>query len=218
VVFTVAVRGRRTERHQKEHTMRLARLLQAGLGAALLSFALSSGAYAAAKAQHNPTEDTYTQQEIVQKAADFFGATTEAVAKAVEHVFREKGRPNAYITGSEGAGAFVVGLRYGEGELYMKKTGAKTEKVYWQGPSVGFDFGGNASKTFVLVYNLPNTGAIYQRFPGVDGSIYVVAGIGVNYQQAGNIILAPMRTGVGLRAGANVGYLAYTKERNISPF
>jgi hypothetical protein len=198
--------------------MRFLALLQAGFGAALLSLALTTGAYAAAKAEHNPTEDTYSEQEIVQKAADFFGATTEAVAKAVEHVFREKGRPNGYITGSEGSGAVVVGLRYGEGELYLKKSGAKTEKVYWQGPSVGFDFGGNASKTFVLVYNLPNANAIYQRFPGVDGSLYIVAGIGVNYQQAGKIILAPMRTGVGLRAGANVGYLSYSKERNWVPF
>ena len=91
-------------------------------------------------------------------------------------------------------------------------------KVYWQGPSVGFDVGANASKSFTLVYNLPNTEVIFQRFPGVEGSYYFVAGIGVNYQQSGRIILAPMRTGVGLRAGANIGYLSYTKERNILPF
>ena len=165
-----------------------------------------------------PQDQTYTAQEIVQKAADFFGATTEAVAKVVERVFSRYGQPNAYIAGSEGSGAFVVGLRYGAGDLYMKANGDKSVKVYWQGPSVGFDFGGNASKTFTLVYKLPNTDAIYQRFPGVDGSYYFIAGIGVNYQQSGAIVLAPMRTGVGLRAGVNAGYLSYSKERNWVPF
>ena len=114
-------------------------------------------------------------------------------------MFSEKGSPNAYITGVEGGGAVVVGLRYGDGDLFMKASGDRPAKVYWQGPSVGFDLGGNASKVFVLVYNLPNTEAIYQRFPGVEGSAYVVAGVGVNYQQNGRVILAPMRTGVGLR-------------------
>jgi hypothetical protein len=197
--------------------MKLLSWLQAGFGAALLCLSMST-AQARDADRKGADDDTYSQNEIVQKASDFFGATTEAVAKAVEKIFAEKGRPNGYIVGTEGSGAIVVGLRYGEGDLYMKKTGNKTEKVYWQGPSVGFDLGGNVSKSFTLIYNLPNGEAIYQRFPGVDGSAYFVAGIGVNYQQAGNIILAPMRTGVGLRAGADVGYLAYTKERNILPF
>src|SRR5215831_12189195 len=186
--------------------------LQAAIAAVLLSVALC-GTADAAPARNPTSNDTYTADEIVQKASDFFGATTEAVAKAVERVFAEKGRPNAYIVGREGSGAVGVGLRYGDGELYMKKTGNRTAKVYWQGPSVGFDIGGNASKTFTLVYNLPNTEAIYERFPGVEGSAYVVAGIGVNYQQNGRVILAPMRNGVGLRLGANIGYLSYSKER-----
>jgi hypothetical protein len=140
------------------------------------------------------------------------------MAKAVEKVFSQYGQPNAYIAGNEGSGAIVVGLRYGEGNLYMKRTGDRPTRVFWQGPSVGFDIGANASKSFTLVYNLPNPEAIYQRFPGVDGSYYFVAGIGVNYQQNGRVILAPMRTGVGLRAGVNAGYLAYTRERNYLPF
>jgi hypothetical protein len=111
----------------------------------------------------------------------------------------------------------VVGLRYGEGDLYMKQSGSPT-KVYWQGPSVGFDYGANASKVFTLVYKLPSPEAIYERFPGVEGSAYFVAGIGVNYQQNGRVILAPMRTGVGVRAGVNAGYLSYSKERNWIPF
>ena len=163
-------------------------------------------------------DETYSADEIVQKAAGFFGATTEAVAKAVERIFSRYGRPNAYIAGGEGSGAFFVGLRYGEGDLYMKSNGDRAMKVYWQGPSIGFDFGANASKNFTLVYNLPNPEAIYERFPGIEGSAYFVAGIGVNYQQSGRVVLAPMRTGVGLRAGVNGGYLSYAKERNWIPF
>jgi len=199
--------------------MRILTLLQAGLGAALLSLAVSSSAAPAPAAEQSAAAGgTYTQNEIVNRAANFFGSTTEGLARAVERVFSEKGSPNAYITGVEGGGALVVGLRYGDGDLFMKANGDRPAKVYWQGPSVGFDVGGNASKVFVLIYNLPNTEAIYQRFPGVEGSAYVVAGVGVNYQQNGRVILAPMRTGVGLRLGANVGYLHYSKERNILPF
>ena len=169
-----------------------------------------------ANAAEEGGDDTYTVDEIVAEASDFFGVASEAVAQAVQRIFEEKGRPNAYIVGEEGSGAIGVGLRYGDGTL-MRKDGT-SRQVYWQGPSVGFDLGANASKVFTLVYNLPNNEAIYQRFPGVEGSFYVVAGIGVNYQQSGDIILAPMRTGVGLRAGANVGYLSYTDERRILPF
>ncbi|MEY4879593.1 MAG: hypothetical protein RJB62_1062 [Pseudomonadota bacterium] len=160
--------------------------------------------------------DTYTHDEIVQEAADFFQVGAEAVAAAVEHIFAERGYPNAYIAGTEGSGAIGIGLRYGEGTLNRKN--GPSSQVYWQGPSIGFDLGANASKVFTLIYNLPDNDAIYQRFPGVEGSYYFIAGIGVNYQQAGDIILAPMRTGVGLRAGANVGYLSYTREREILPF
>jgi hypothetical protein len=199
--------------------MRILTLLQAGLGAALLSLAVSSSAAPAPASEPAPAAGgTYTQNEIVNRAANFFGSTTEGLARAVERVFSEKGSPNAYITGVEGGGALVVGLRYGDGDLFMKTSGDRPVKVFWQGPSVGFDVGGNASKVFVLIYNLPNTEAIYQRFPGVEGSAYVIAGVGVNYQQNGRVILAPMRTGVGVRLGANVGYLHYSKERNILPF
>jgi hypothetical protein len=160
--------------------------------------------------------DTYTHDEIVREAADFFQVGAEAVAAAVEHIFAEQGYPNAYIAGTEGSGAIGIGLRYGEGTLNRKN--GPSSKVYWQGPSVGFDVGGNASKVFTLVYNMSDNDQIYQRFPGVEGSFYFIAGIGVNYQQAGDVILAPMRTGVGFRAGANIGYLSYTREREILPF
>ncbi len=161
-------------------------------------------------------DDTYSQETIIHEASEFFGETTEGLAKVVEHVFEDLGRPNGFITGEEISGAFVVGLRYGDGTLH-RKTG-ETRKVHWQGPSVGFDAGGNASKVFVLVYHLDDSEQIYQRYPVVEGTFYFVAGVGVNYQQTGDIILAPIRTGVGLRAGANVGYLHYTKKKSWNPF
>lgn len=161
-------------------------------------------------------DDTYTQEEILAKAHGFFGETTQGLAKAVEKVFKDQGQPNAYIVGEEFSGAIGVGLRYGKGEL-NRKSGPVTP-VFWQGPSIGFDLGGNASKVFTLVYRLGATDDIFQRFPGVDGSFYLVAGVGVNYQQSGKIILAPMRTGVGLRAGASIGYLHYNREHSWIPF
>jgi hypothetical protein len=161
-------------------------------------------------------DQQFSENEIIQAASGFFGMTTEVVAKAVERIFRDQGLPDAYIKGDEGAGAFVVGLRYGSGWLIRK--GREPVKVYWQGPSVGFDVGGNASRNFTLIYDLRDSERLFQRFPGVEGSYYFVAGIGVNYQRADGITLAPMRTGVGLRAGVNAGYLAYTRERSFVPF
>jgi hypothetical protein len=160
-------------------------------------------------------EDTFEEEEVVVVAAEFFGESTELIAKTLEKVFKKYGRPNGYIAGEEISGAIGVGLRYGNGQLHTKTT--KGRKVYWQGPSVGFDVGGNASKVFVLVYNLNNAENLFQRFPGVDGSLYFVAGFSVNYQQSGDIILAPIRTGVGLRAGASIGYLHYTRKHSWLP-
>jgi hypothetical protein len=160
--------------------------------------------------------DSFTQNEIVQAGANFFGVTTEAMAKGVQKVFSDYGLPDAYITGDEGSGAIVVGLRYGQGWLIRK--GADPMRVYWQGPSVGWDFGGNASKMFVLIYNLREPDRIFQKFPGVDGSFYLVAGLGVNYMRANGITLAPMRSGVGLRAGVNAGYVTFTRHSTINPF
>lgn len=161
-------------------------------------------------------DDTYTEPEIVRIASDFFGMTSQAVAKAVSRIFRDLGRPNAYITGEEASGAIAVGLRYGSG--HMTRKGYKRMKVYWQGPSIGFDIGANASKCFTLVYQIRRQEEIFQRYPGLEGTYYFIAGIGVNYQRSGRISLAPMRTGLGVRAGVNAGYLSYTRERNILPF
>lgn len=161
------------------------------------------------------TQERYEQSEVVDAVADFFGITADAAGQLVERAFRDNGRPVGYIRGEEFAAAAGIGVRYGEGDLRLKN--GQTRKVFWQGPSVGFDAGGNASKVFTLVYGMGNADTIYQRYPGVEGSAYFVGGIGVNYQRADGVTLAPMRAGVGLRAGANVGYLSYTKERNILP-
>jgi hypothetical protein len=160
-------------------------------------------------------KDTYDQESILKAATDFFGETTEGLAKVIETAFKDEGRPNGYIKGEELSGAVGVGLRYGNGMLTLKSGGG--EKVYWQGPSVGFDFGANASKVFILVYNLPKSEDIFQRFPGVDGSLYFVGGAGVNYQRWNNVVLAPIRLGVGWRAGASLGYMHYTRAKTLNP-
>lgn len=170
----------------------------------------------AAQADRPVGSDTYSSEELIKDANQFFGGASEGIAKAIEKAFSEYGRPNAYIIGNEGSGAMVVGLRYGRGTLNYK--GGDSMQVYWQGPSVGWDFGGNASKVFTLVYNLNSTYELFQRFPAVDGSLYVVAGVGMNYQRSGNVTLAPIRTGVGLRAGASLGYVNYTRESTVIPF
>lgn len=161
-------------------------------------------------------DPTFTQTEVAIAATRFFGETSGAVGRAVERVFKEKGEPVGYIEGNEVSAAVGVGLRYGKGTLVMKNGERRTVK--WQGPSIGFDTGANASKVFTLVYNLGNPDAIYRRYPGVEGSAFFVAGVAVTYQQAEGVILAPMRTGVGFRLGANAGYTAYSKERRYLPF
>jgi len=158
---------------------------------------------------------TYSDDELTTRVSDFLGVTAESAGAAVERTFKDNGRPTGYVAGEEGSAAFVFGLRYGKGLLYMKNRPPQT--VYWQGPSVGFDAGGNASRVFVLCYNLQYPDAVFRRFPGVEGSAYFIGGMGVNYQRADSITLAPMRAGLGLRLGANVGYLAYSRHRNIIP-
>lgn len=160
-------------------------------------------------------KNTYERDDILKEAKAFFGEGAEGLGKVVEKAFKDHGRPNGYIKGEEVSAAITVGLSYGKGDLTLKN-GEKAH-VYWQGPSLGFDLGVNASKVFILVYNLPNKDAIYQRFAGVDGSLYYVAGAGMNYQQRGDTVLAPIRLGVGWRAGASVGYMHYTRNRRYFP-
>lgn len=156
---------------------------------------------------------TFDEQSILKAATEFFGKTTEGLAKVIEKAFTEQGRPNAYIMGEEVSAALSVGVRYGDGRLTMK-SGA-TQRVYWAGPSIGFDVGADASKVFTLVYKLPSPDAIFQRFPGVEGSLYYIGGVGINYQRLDGVTLAPVRLGVGLRTGASVGYVHYQDRKSV---
>jgi hypothetical protein len=159
---------------------------------------------------------TYSKNEIIDAGHHFFGGISQGLADVVEYAFQRQGRPNGYILGEDAGGAFVAGLRYGEGTLYTRDAGSR--RVYWQGPSLGYDFGGEGSKTMVLVYNLRDPEDIYHRFGGVEGSAYVIGGVSIVFQQYGNIVLSPIRAGIGLRLGANVGYLKYTRSPTWNPF
>ncbi|PHZ85839.1 DUF1134 domain-containing protein [Paremcibacter congregatus] len=160
--------------------------------------------------------NSYDEKSIVNAASDFLGGGSEAIAKVVEKAFKDHGQPNGYIIGTEVSAALVVGVRYGDGTLSHKIEG--DSRVYWKGPSIGFDAGANGSRVFALVYNLHDVEELYQRYPAVEGSFYFVGGVGMNYQQRGDIIIAPMRVGVGLRAGVNLGYLHLSKKRDWIPF
>lgn len=160
--------------------------------------------------------DGFSAEEIKSAGHRFFGKVSSGFASAVEYTFQRSGRPNGYITGEEAGGAFVAGLRYGEGTLHTR--GGGQYHVFWQGPSVGYDFGAEGSKTMVLVYNLQDPGQIYNKFAGIDGSAYLVGGVGVTYLARDDVVLAPIRSGVGLRLGANVGYLKYTRQPTWNPF
>lgn len=183
-----------------------------------MALGLAAGALlpGAALAQSHPDDNTYSQDEIVAAAQRFFGAGAEGVATVIEHVFEDLGRPNGYIQGNEGSGAIGVGLRYGDGRMRLK--GGGVTRVFWQGPSIGFDTGGNASKVFTLVYGMRNPDQIFQRFPGVDGSAYFVGGVGVTLLKGGEVIMAPIRSGLGLRLGANIGYVRFSPQPTWNPF
>lgn len=164
-----------------------------------------------------PYDDrSYSSDEIIDAGHGFFGGVSKGLASVVEYAFSKQGRPNGYILGEEAGGAIVAGLRYGNGRLFTKGFG--THPVYWQGPSLGYDFGAEGSKTLILVYNLSDARQIYNRFAGVDGSAYFVGGVGITFQAFDDVVLAPIRSGVGLRLGANVGYLKYTRSPTWNPF
>ena len=166
--------------------------------------------------QRQAGPETFGPEELVSAGHKFFGNVSRGLASIIERAVSQWGLPNGYVLGEEGSGAFVAGLRYGEGTLYTKNAGDL--RVYWQGPSVGFDWGGDGARTMTLVYNLPATNAIYQRFVGIDGSAYIVGGFGMTALTANNIVLVPIRSGIGLRLGANIGYLKYTPSATWNPF
>lgn len=159
---------------------------------------------------------TYKRDDLIAAGEGVFGKGAEGFGQIIENILREQGEPNAYIAGREAAGAFVVGLRYGSGIMTHKVEGQRP--VYWTGPSVGFDVGGDADKVFVLVYNLYDTQELYKRFPGAEGRLYFVGGFAATYLRSGNVVLIPVRLGVGWRAGVNVGYMKFSETSKWMPF
>lgn len=158
----------------------------------------------------------YTAQEMVDAGHQFFGAATDGLANVVEKAFERYGLPNGYILGEEASGAFIGGLTYGEGRMHTKNAG--DYPLFWQGPSVGFDYGGQGSRVMMLVYHLQSTDDIYGRFGGVSGQAYLVAGAGMTVLQGGRVMIVPIRTGVGARIGVNLGYLKLTARPTWNPF
>ena len=179
-----------------------------------LALALAGLGAGPSAAQNQP--GTFLPGELIATGHEFFGTVSRGLATIIEKAVSQWGLPNGYVLGQEAGGAFFAGLRYGEGTLYTKNAGDL--HVFWQGPSVGFDWGGDGARTMTLVYNLPATNAIYQRFAGIDGSAYIVGGFGMTALTANNIVLVPIRSGIGLRLGANIGYLKYTPRATWNPF
>ena len=163
-----------------------------------------------------PASNQFSPNEIIEAGHHFFGGVSRGLASIVEKAASQWGLPNGYILGEEAGGAFIGGLRYGDGTLYTKNAG--DVRVYWQGPSLGFDAGADGARTMMLVYNLPRTEAIFDRFGGIDGSAYFVGGLGMTALTANDIVVVPIRSGVGLRLGANLGYLKFTTRPTWNPF
>lgn len=165
----------------------------------------------------NPSDPySYSSEEIIEAGHHFFGSISKGLAQAVEYLFQSQGDPTGYIVGEEGGGALVAGLRFGEGMLHTKHTGV--QKVYWQGPSLGWDIGADGARTMMLVYNLAGIEQMYHRYPGVNGSAYLVAGAGVSLYSSNYVTVAPIRSGVGARLGVNLGYLKFTPNPTWNPF
>jgi hypothetical protein len=197
--------------------MRARGFLSAMLAVAFALFplaALPPAAFAQMARQADP--GTFTVTELVDSGHRFFGTVSRGLALTVQEAVKRWGEPNGYILGQEASGAFVGGLRYGEGTLYTRNVGQRP--VFWQGPSVGFDFGGEGARTMMLVYNMPATEALYQRFLALDGSAYFVGGFGMTAAVADEMVVVPIRSGVGARLGVNMGYLKFTGEPTWNPF
>lgn len=167
-------------------------------------------------AQQGSLSDTYSGDELVETGHEFFGSVAQGLASLVERAVSQFGLPNAYILGEEAGGAIFAGARYGEGTMYTRNQGE--HPVFWQGPTVGLDFGGDGSKVMMLVYNLNSVSDVFGRYPGVDGSAYVIGGLGMTVVKYGDVVMVPIRSGVGARLGINVGYLKFTQEPTWNPF
>jgi hypothetical protein len=177
----------------------------------VLALPLALAGRAAAQSSEN-----YSSDEIVRAGSNFFGEVSGGLASVVEHAVSQYGLPNGYVLGEQGSGALIAGVRYGNGTLYTKNAGQ--HQVFFQGPSIGWDFGGDGSRVMMLVYNLPSVSAIYDRFVGVNGSAYLVGGVGMTVLSRGNIYVVPIVSGIGARLGFNIGYLKFTDRQTWNPF
>ncbi|ORE97772.1 DUF1134 domain-containing protein [Aurantimonas sp. 22II-16-19i] len=185
------------------------------LAAACLSLA-AIGILASPAAAQAVGRNGYTMDEVINTGQQFFGSTSGGLAQLVERAFQSYGLPNGYILGQEASGAFFGGLRFGEGTLFTKNAGQR--KIFWQGPSLGFDVGGDGARTMMLVYNLPSVDSVFGRFGGISGSAYLVGGVGMTVLARDNVLLVPVKTGVGARLGLNLGYLKLTPMPTWNPF
>lgn len=206
----------RMPKHFSGNSAALARALAAGVVALCLAACAGQSRRDETLREPIEPEETFSEQTIFSEAQDFFGRGAQGLAEVMNRVMRDKGGPAGYIKGEEAGGSLGVGLRYGRGTLYLQ--GGRSMPVYWRGPSIGIDVGGSAAKAFILVYDLPYVEALFERFGGVEGSLYYVGGVGVNYNRSGDVVLAPVRFGVGWRQGINVGYLHLSPERSWLPF
>jgi len=185
----------------------------ASIGALVLALILPISAPALAQGS---LSDTFSGEELVESGQEFFGSAAQGLASLVERAVSQFGLPNGYVLGEEAGGALFIGAKYGEGKLYTRNAGEYA--IFWQGPSIGFDVGGDGSKVMMLVYNLQTIQDILGRYPGVDGSAYVLGGLGMTVTKRGNVVVVPIRSGVGARLGINVGYLNFTNQPTWNPF
>jgi hypothetical protein len=176
----------------------------------------ATGAFVPSAPAWADAPETFSGDEILENGHRFFGSLSRGLADLVQEAVRRWGLPNAYIQGQEASGAFVAGLRYGEGKMYTRNLG--DQSVYWQGPSVGFDAGADGDRTMMLVYSLPDKTAIFRRFTGVDGSAYFVGGLGFTALGADGVMVVPIRSGLGWRLGLNLNYLKFTQRATWNPF
>jgi hypothetical protein len=181
-----------------------------------VGLAVIGAAFCARPARADAPPEAFPAEEIIDDGHRFFGSLSRGLAEAVQEAGRRWGLPNAYVLGQEASAAFVGGLRYGEGKMYTRNAG--DQPIYWQGPSVGFDAGADGDRTMMLVYNLPAVAAVFRRFGGVDGSAYFIGGFGFTALNSDNIVVVPIRTGVGARLGVNVSYLKFTQRATWNPF
>jgi hypothetical protein len=158
----------------------------------------------------------FSPSELIDSGHRFFGSISRGLAEVVEAATKRWGKPNGYVLGQEAGGAFIGGLRYGEGTMYTRNAG--DFKVFWEGPSLGFDAGADGDRTMMLVYNLPSTDAIFRRYGGVDGSAYLVGGFGMTALVNDGVFVVPIRSGIGARLGFNVSYLKFTPSSTWNPF